>query len=32
LYVLAPNFQSPEAGWKETDAEAGPGIDLPYAC
>jgi|SRR5580692_4496268 hypothetical protein len=30
-YVLAADFQSPEAGWKETDAEGGPGIDLPYA-
>ena len=27
-YVLAVNFQSAEAGWKETDAEGGSGVDL----
>ena len=28
-YVLEANFQSPEAGWKETDAEGDSGIDFP---
>jgi hypothetical protein len=31
-YVLEANFQSPEAGWKETDAEGDSGIDFPDGC
>jgi hypothetical protein len=30
--VLEANFQSPEAGWKETDAEGNSGIDFPDGC
>jgi hypothetical protein len=29
-YVLAANFRSPEASGKETDAQGGSGIDLPF--
>jgi len=32
LLVLEANFQSPEAGWKETDAEGDSGIDFPDGC